>query len=189
MVRFGLVQRGRAPNVQRFLLEASARRRFARPACAEALFNASACLRIRLRSPCRLTPRSRRGPTASHQARPAGLRIIRWAGLAPRRRPHLTSNVRRRLWRQCFRVRAHSVAPAAAAAHQDALLCRRAGAASWPAMARFGLVQRGRAPNAQRTFLEASACRRFAWPAVAAALLNASARLNLPLRPPCHGSP
>jgi hypothetical protein len=44
-----------------------------------------------------LTPRSRRGPTASHQARPAGLRIIRRAGLASSRRSRLNSNVRPRI--------------------------------------------------------------------------------------------
>ena len=43
-----------------------------------------------------LTPRSRRGPTAEHQAREAALAIIRLAGLALYRRPRLTSNVRQR---------------------------------------------------------------------------------------------
>jgi len=43
-----------------------------------------------------LTPRSRRGPTAGHQARSGGTRyIVASPGLAPRRRPRLTSNVRR----------------------------------------------------------------------------------------------
>jgi hypothetical protein len=46
-----------------------------------------------LRSRRRLTWRSRRGPTASHQARPAGLRIIRRAGLAPCRWPRLSSTL------------------------------------------------------------------------------------------------
>ena len=44
----------------------------------------------------RLTPRSRRGPTASHQARRPALFIIRPSGLASRRRSRLNSNVRRR---------------------------------------------------------------------------------------------
>jgi hypothetical protein len=43
---------------------------------------------------CGPTLRSRRSPTASHQARATGWRIIRRAGLASRRRSHLTSNVR-----------------------------------------------------------------------------------------------
>ena len=43
-----------------------------------------------------LTPRSRRGPTASHQARRAALSIIRTSGLASRRWSRLTSNVRPR---------------------------------------------------------------------------------------------
>lgn len=50
---------------------------------------------------CCLTPRSRRGPTASHQAREAALVIIRLAGLASCRRPRLTSNVRRHQTRRC----------------------------------------------------------------------------------------
>ena len=42
-----------------------------------------------------LTPWSRRGPTASHQARATGtVYIFRGPGLAPCRRPRLTSNVR-----------------------------------------------------------------------------------------------
>jgi hypothetical protein len=44
---------------------------------------------------CRLTPRSRRGPTARHQAREAERHIIFLAGLAPCRRSRLTSNVSR----------------------------------------------------------------------------------------------
>ena len=43
---------------------------------------------------CGLTLRSRRGPTARHQAREAVGHIIGLAGLAPRRWPRLTSNVR-----------------------------------------------------------------------------------------------
>ena len=43
---------------------------------------------------CCLTPRSRRGPTAKHQARAAGGRIFHHAGLAFCCRPHLSSNVR-----------------------------------------------------------------------------------------------
>ena len=43
----------------------------------------------------RLTPRSRRGPTAGHQARDAVGHIICIAGLASCRRPRLNSNVRR----------------------------------------------------------------------------------------------
>jgi len=42
-----------------------------------------------------LTPRSRRGPTAGHQARDAARHIICIAGLASHRWPRLTSNVRR----------------------------------------------------------------------------------------------
>ena len=45
---------------------------------------------------CCLTLRSRRGPTARHQAREAVGHIIGLAGLAPHRRSRLTSNVRRR---------------------------------------------------------------------------------------------
>ena len=41
--------------------------------------------------------RSRRGPTALHLAREAGRHIIGLAGLAPRRRSRLTSNVRPRM--------------------------------------------------------------------------------------------
>ena len=45
----------------------------------------------------RLTPRSRRGPTASHQARPGGTRyIFASPGLASCRRSRLNSNVRQR---------------------------------------------------------------------------------------------
>jgi hypothetical protein len=44
---------------------------------------------------CGLTLRSRRGPTASRQAREAVGHIIRLAGLASCRRSRLTSNVRR----------------------------------------------------------------------------------------------
>ena len=44
----------------------------------------------------RLTPRSRRGPTASRPARLQVVRIILPAGRPPRRRPRLTSNVRPR---------------------------------------------------------------------------------------------
>jgi len=84
------------PNAQRTFLQASARRRFARSASLAALFNASACLYLPLRPPCRLTPRSRRGPTAKHRARLPALHIIRPAGPALRRRPRLTSNVRQR---------------------------------------------------------------------------------------------
>lgn len=40
-----------------------------------------------------LTPLSRRGPTASRQARLQVVRIILPPGLAPRRRSRLTSNV------------------------------------------------------------------------------------------------
>ena len=43
---------------------------------------------------CALTRRSRRGPTAWHQARLQVWHIILPAGLAPRRRSRLTSNVR-----------------------------------------------------------------------------------------------
>jgi len=43
-----------------------------------------------------LTPRSRRGPTASHQAREAVGHIIGLAGLVQRRWSRLNSNVRRR---------------------------------------------------------------------------------------------
>jgi hypothetical protein len=44
-----------------------------------------------------LTPRSRRGPTAGHQARSGGTRyIFASPGLAPHRRPRLSSNVRPR---------------------------------------------------------------------------------------------
>ena len=43
-----------------------------------------------------LTPRSRRGPTASLQARRSALLTIRPSGLAPRRWSRLTSNVRQR---------------------------------------------------------------------------------------------
>ncbi len=59
------------------------------------------CIFIRryhlLRLECGLTPRSRRGPTALHQAHEAPRHIIRLAGLAQCRRSRLTSNVRRRL--------------------------------------------------------------------------------------------
>ena len=47
--------------------------------------------------PCSLTPRSRRGPTAGHQARSGGTRyIFASPGLAPHRRSRLSSNVRQR---------------------------------------------------------------------------------------------
>jgi hypothetical protein len=45
---------------------------------------------------CGLTLRSRRGPTASHQARRLTLFIIQSSGLASRRRSRLNSNVRQR---------------------------------------------------------------------------------------------
>ena len=45
----------------------------------------------------RLTPRSRRGPTAGHQARQAAVVIICPSGLASHRRSRLTSNVRPRM--------------------------------------------------------------------------------------------
>jgi hypothetical protein len=45
-------------------------------------------------SECGLTPRSRRGPTAKHQARRRLLSIMPPPGLALHRRSHLTSNVR-----------------------------------------------------------------------------------------------
>jgi hypothetical protein len=51
-------------------------------------------LSTRLPRECCLTLRSRRGPTASHQAREAVRHIIRLAGLASYRWPRLTSNVR-----------------------------------------------------------------------------------------------
>ena len=121
-----------------------------------------------------LTPRSRRGPTAKHRARLPALSIIRPAGPALRRRPRLTSNVRRRLRTQCFRARAQSVALAVATAHEDASLRRRAAAASWPAIARFGLVQRGRAP--QRSALSP---RGFGASPVRVACLRRSAVLRL----------
>jgi hypothetical protein len=44
----------------------------------------------------RLTPRSRRGPTAGHQARQLARLIIQPPGLASHRQSRLTSNVRRR---------------------------------------------------------------------------------------------
>jgi hypothetical protein len=49
-----------------------------------------------------LTPRSRRGPTASHQARAGGtLYIFTGPGLAACRRSRLNSNVRQRMKRRC----------------------------------------------------------------------------------------
>jgi len=48
---------------------------------------------------CCLTLRSRRGPTAWHQAREAVAHIIGLAGLAPHRRSRLTSNVRHQMER------------------------------------------------------------------------------------------
>lgn len=49
---------------------------------------------------CGLTPRSRRGPTARQPAVLQVVRIILPAGGLPRRRPRLTSNVKRLLLRQ-----------------------------------------------------------------------------------------
>ena len=76
---------------------------------------------IRCKHGCCLTLRSRRGPTACHQAREAVGHIIGLAGLAPHRRSRLTSNVRRRLLSQLSNALRALPASLRMAAHWHAL--------------------------------------------------------------------